>query len=71
MLNLMKMAVPAQLHSQHYNENDIMGLQTSGYRAYLKGWHTCTLVGAVRLMIASIRLLVQPEPMRSIIGATQ
>jgi hypothetical protein len=44
MLNLMKMAVRAQLHSQHYFENGIMGLQTSGYRAYLEGWHTCTLV---------------------------
>tara|TARA_Y100000385_G_scaffold205401_1_gene212787 strand:+ start:421 stop:558 length:138 start_codon:yes stop_codon:yes gene_type:complete len=44
MLNLMKMAISAQLHSQHYFENGIMGLQTSGYRAYLEGWHTCTLV---------------------------
>jgi hypothetical protein len=43
MLNLMKMAIRAQLHSQHYFENCIMGLQTSGYRAYLEGWHTCTL----------------------------
>ena len=71
MLNLMKMAAPAQLHSQHYNENDIMGLQTSGYRAYLEGWHTCTLVGAVRRMRTRIGLLAQPESMRSIIGATQ